>query len=82
MVLELDLRWIQLMLSASVKVLLMVAACLVMGAKVRHHGLSSPFMATQEVNRCLTLLRATSSAKSGPDRSSRRYCAGMSDRER
>jgi hypothetical protein len=50
------------MLSASCKVLVITAACLVSGAKLRHQGLASPFLATQEINRCLSVLRAASSS--------------------
>jgi hypothetical protein len=41
-------------------VFVIAAACLVTGAKLRHHGAGCPLATTQEVNRCLSLLRAAS----------------------
>ena len=52
------------MLRVSCKVVLIAAACLVAAAKLRAGGAVSPLAATQEVNRCLTVVRAAAAAKS------------------
>ena len=66
------------MLRPQFKVVLIMAACLASGAKLRNQGLSSPFAATQEFNRCLSIVRA-SSARSYPNVPTRRHSAGMRD---
>ena len=61
------------------KVLVIAAACFVTAAKLRHHGAACPLATTQELNRCLSLLRAASS-KNAPNETDRRHTFGMHDR--
>jgi hypothetical protein len=58
------------MLRVSCKALLITAACLVAAAKL--YGRVSPVVATQEVNRCLSVVRAAAAAKSLQDATSKR----------
>ena len=55
------------------------AACLVTAAKLRHHGGTCPLATTQEVNRCLSLLRAASERR-GPSEPGRRHTVDAHDR--
>jgi hypothetical protein len=56
-----------------------LAACLVTAAKLRHQGAACPLATTQEVNRCLSLLRAASERR-GPSEPARRYSVELHDR--
>jgi hypothetical protein len=58
------------MLRVSCKAILITAACLVAGAKL--YSRVSPLVATQEVNRCLSVVRAAAAAKSLQDATSKR----------
>jgi hypothetical protein len=53
------------MLQLSCRALLIAAACLASAAKLHARGTVSPIVATQEVNRCLSVVRAASAAKGG-----------------
>jgi hypothetical protein len=66
------------MLRPQFKAFLIMAACLASGAKLRQQGLASPFTATQEFNRCLSIVRA-SSTRSYPGVPARRRSAGTRD---
>ena len=55
------------------------AACLVTGAKLRHHGAMCPLATTQEVNRCLSLLRAASERRA-QNEPGKRYTVAIHDR--
>jgi hypothetical protein len=67
------------MLRVVCKAVVIVAACLVTSAKLRHQGTACPLATTQELNRCLSLLRAAS-AKNAPTAGSKRLGFGMHDR--
>ena len=67
------------MLRVVARTLVIAAACLVTGAKLRHHGVAGPLATTQELNRCLSLLRAAS-AKNTPGATNKRHAFGMQDR--
>jgi hypothetical protein len=58
------------MLRVSCKALLITAACLVAAAKL--YGRVNPLVASQEVNRCLSVVRAAAAAKSLQDATSKR----------
>ena len=60
-------------------VVVLAAACLVTGAKLRHQGAACPLATTQEVNRCLSLLRAASDRR-GQSEPGRRYTVHVHDR--
>jgi hypothetical protein len=55
------------------------AACLVTGARLRHQGAASPLATTQELNRCLSLLRAASERRAY-GYPGKRYAVEMHDR--
>ena len=55
------------MLRTSCKGLLIVAACVVAGARLHNRADLSMLVATQEVNRCLKLLRAAAASKAFDD---------------
>ena len=61
------------------KTLVITAACLIAAAKLRHHSAASPLTTTQELNRCLTLLRAAS-ARSAPGHAPKRQAFGVHER--
>jgi hypothetical protein len=67
------------MLRVVCKVLVIAAACFVTGAKLRHHGAACPLSTAQELNRCLSLLRAAS-ARNAPAGVNKRYAFGIHDR--
>lgn len=60
-------------------VFVLAAACLVTGAKLRHQGAACPLATTQEVNRCLSLLRAASERR-GPSEPGKRFAISVHDR--
>ena len=60
-------------------VVVIAAACLVTAAKLRHHGAACPLATTQEVNRCLSLLRAASERRS-PGEPGKRFTIVIHDR--
>jgi len=66
------------MIRAASRAFVLAAACLVTGGKLRHHGAACPLTATQEVNRCLSLLRAASERRA-PGEPARRYTVQMHD---
>jgi hypothetical protein len=51
------------MLRVSCKVVLITAACLVTAARLHNRGIASMVLTTQEINRCLSVLRAAAGAK-------------------
>ena len=63
---------VRAMLRTSCNVVLIAAACLVTVAKLHNRGVASPMAATQELNRCLSVLRAAAAAKSLQDTTGRR----------
>lgn len=67
------------MLNVVCKALVIAAACFVTGAKLRHQGAACPLATTQELNRCLSLLRAAS-ARHETEATDRRQAFGMHDR--
>ena len=69
------------MLRVACKVVVLIAVCFVTGAKVRHQGIACPVAVTQELNRCLSMLRAASS-KNPPNATHKRQAFGMHDRRR
>lgn len=64
------------MLRASCNVLVVAAACVVTAAKLHSLGIGSVVLATQDVNRCLTVLRAAAATRSLQDSSSKRTRRG------
>jgi hypothetical protein len=52
--------------------MLIVAACVVAAAKLHGRGVSTPVAATQEVNRCLAVVRAAAAARSLQDATSKK----------
>lgn len=60
------------MLRVSCKVFLIAVACLVGAARLQGRGVADPLAATQEVNRCLSVVRAAAGAKSLQDATSKR----------
>ena len=66
------------MLRASCQAFVITAACLITVVKLRNQGLSSPFLTTQEINRCLSVLRAASAANGTTDNSLRRRSKQLS----
>jgi hypothetical protein len=60
------------MLRLSCKALLILAACAAAAAKLHSRGVVSPLLATQEVNRCLSVVRAAAASKSLHDATSKR----------
>ena len=67
------------MLRLVCRVFVIAAACFVTGAKLRHHGAACPLATTQELNRCLSMLRAAS-ARSAPNAQNKRHAFGTHDR--
>ena len=53
-----DFATLPSMLRSSCKVVLIASACLLAAAKLHGRGATSPVVTTQEVNRCLVLVRA------------------------
>lgn len=60
------------MVRISCRVVLIAVACLLGAAKLQGGGVANPVAATQEVNRCLTVLRAAAAARSLQDATSKR----------
>jgi hypothetical protein len=60
------------MLRVSCNALLIAAACLVTVARLHARGIASPLAATQEVNRCLSVLRAAAATRSLQDGTAKR----------
>ena len=60
------------MLRVSCNVVLIAAACLVTAAKLHSRGVGSVVVATQDVNRCLSVLRAAAATRSLQNASSKR----------
>ena len=67
------------MLRVVARALVIGAACFVTSAKLRHHGAACPLVTAQELNRCLSLLRAAS-AKNAPPAMSKRHAFAIHDR--
>ena len=51
------------MLRASCNVLIVAAACMVTVAKLHSRGIGGVIVATQDVNRCLSVLRAAAATR-------------------
>ena len=60
------------MLRVSCNAVLIAAACFVSGAKLHNHAVASPLAASQEVNRCLSVLRAAAGTRSLQDATTKR----------
>ena len=73
-----DIYWNQLcdelgpMLRVCFNVALIAAACIVTAAKLHSRGAAGVVSATQDVNRCLSVLRAAAATRSLQDASSKR----------
>lgn len=69
------------MFRVSCKALLITSACVVAAAKLHAHAGSSPVAATQDINRCLFVVRAAAAAKMlEDDTTSRSRRVGMVER--
>jgi hypothetical protein len=60
------------MIRVSCNAVLIAAACLVAAARVHDPRVASPVAATQEINRCLSVLRAAAGSRTLQDSTAKR----------